>query len=233
MYVHANAAASADGKLAARTREQVALSGPEDFDRVDRLRAAADAVAVGATTVRRDDPSLTVDEDDRVAARERDGRPPQPARVAVSGSAALPTDARLFDDAAETVVLTAADAPEDRVDALRAAGADVVQTPRAGDGIALAEGLSALADRGVESLLVEGGGELLFGLFEAGAVDVFTVFIAPAVVGGRDAPTLADGVGFTDPERFVDLDLQAVERVDDGVLLRYAVGDAEPPAGET
>jgi 2,5-diamino-6-(ribosylamino)-4(3H)-pyrimidinone 5'-phosphate reductase len=67
--------------------------------------------------------------------------------------------------------------------------------------------------------MVEGGGEIIFSLFEARLVDDLSVFVGPTVIGGRDAPTLADGVGFVDD--FPDLDLADVERVDDGVLLRY------------
>ena len=62
MHVVVNAAMSVDGKLAARNREQLAISGPEDFDRVDRIRAAADGVMVGVGTVLADDPHLTLDE---------------------------------------------------------------------------------------------------------------------------------------------------------------------------
>ena len=70
MHVLVNAATSADGKLSTREREQVAISGPEDFDRVDALRADSDAVMVGVGTVLADDPSLTLDDSERQRARE-------------------------------------------------------------------------------------------------------------------------------------------------------------------
>jgi 2,5-diamino-6-(ribosylamino)-4(3H)-pyrimidinone 5'-phosphate reductase len=81
--------------------------------------------------------------------------------------------------------------------------------------------MAALEDRGIGSVLAEGGGELLFSLFEAGLVDELSVYVGSFVIGGRDAPTLADGAGFV--ETFPQLSLQAVDRVDDGVLLRYDV----------
>jgi 2,5-diamino-6-(ribosylamino)-4(3H)-pyrimidinone 5'-phosphate reductase len=69
--------------------------------------------------------------------------------------------------------------------------------------------------------MVEGGGELIFSLFEAGLVDELSTFVGPTIIGGRDAPTLADGEGFVDD--FPELALRDVERIDDGALLRWDV----------
>ncbi len=220
MRVVVNAATSVDGKLATRRREQLRISGPDDLDRVDALRAEVDAVMVGVGTVLADDPSLTVDDPDRLAAREADGRPRQPARVVVDSRARTPADARVLDGRARTVVLVADVAGAEAVAALEAAGAEVV---RAGDDrVDLPAGLAALEDRGVDALLVEGGGEIVFSCFAAALVDELSVYVGSLVVGGRDAPTLADGEGFVDD--LPRLALRAVERIDDGVLLRYDVG---------
>jgi len=219
MHVVVNAAMSADGKLSHREREQVAISGPDDFDRVDRVRADSDAVAVGVGTVLADDPHLTLDDPERVAARRDGGQSGHPARVVADSRGRTPTDARIIDDAATTYLLVSDAAPGDRVDALRDAGAEVVT---AGERrVDLQAAFDALADRGVDRLMVEGGGELVFSLFDAGLVDELTVFVGPTVIGGRDAPTLADGEGFVDD--FPALSLSGVERVDDGVVLRWTV----------
>jgi 2,5-diamino-6-(ribosylamino)-4(3H)-pyrimidinone 5'-phosphate reductase len=69
--------------------------------------------------------------------------------------------------------------------------------------------------------MVEGGGELIFSLFEAGLVDELSVFVGPTVIGGREAPTLADGEGFVG--EFPDLELRSVERLDGGAVLSYEV----------
>ncbi|GAD51481.1 5-amino-6-(5-phosphoribosylamino)uracil reductase [Halarchaeum acidiphilum MH1-52-1] len=217
MRVHVNAATSVDGKLASRRREQLAISGPADFERVDRLRAASDAVMVGVGTVLADDPSLTVDDPDRVAEREARGDPAQPTRVVADSNGRTPTDARVLDDAAPTVVLVASSAPDERVDAIADAGATVVV---AGDGrVDLPAAFARLDERDLSDVMVEGGGELIFSLFDAGLVDALTVYVGSMLVGGREAPTLADGAGFT--EDYPELDLVDVERLDDGVLLRY------------
>jgi len=67
--------------------------------------------------------------------------------------------------------------------------------------------------------MVEGGGELIFGLLEEALVDELFVYVGPKVIGGRDAPTLADGDGFI--EDFPEPELADVERVDDGVVLHW------------
>ncbi|MGB9965459.1 2,5-diamino-6-(ribosylamino)-4(3H)-pyrimidinone 5'-phosphate reductase [Halobacterium sp. CBA1126] len=217
MHVVVNAAMSADGKLSTRRREQVAISGEADFRRVDELRASVDAVMVGVGTVLADDPSLTVDDSALVADREQRGDSPQPARVVADSHARTPPDARVLDGAAETYVLVAEEEPVEHCESLEAAGATVVV---AGENrVALPEALDQLEAHGVEDLMVEGGGELIFSLFADDLVDELSVFVAPKIIGGRDAPTLADGDGFVDD--FPPLDLTGVERVDDGVLLQY------------
>ncbi|ELZ74201.1 5-amino-6-(5-phosphoribosylamino)uracil reductase [Haloferax volcanii DSM 14919] len=217
MHVHVNAAASLDGKLSSRRREQVTISGDDDFARVDEIRAAADAVAVGVGTVLADDPHLTLDDLGLVAAREDRGDSPHPARVVADSRARTPTDARILDDAATTYLLVSEAAPGGRREALEAAGTELVVA--GAERVSLPDAFDALEARGVDRLMVEGGGELIFSLFEAGLVDELTLYVGSLVIGGRDAPTLADGDGFVSD--FPRLSLRDVERVDDGVLLTY------------
>ena len=219
MHVVVNAAMSADGKLSTHERKQVAISGERDFDRVDRLRADCDAVMVGVGTVLADDPSLTVDDPDRIAARRKRGDPPQPARVVADSRARTPPDARVLDDKAETYLLVGECAASEKVERLERHGATVIATGQARANLPAA--LDALESRGTDRLMVEGGGELIFSLFDAGLVDELSVFVGPMVIGGRDAPTLADGDGFL--EAFPDLELRDLQRMDGGVLLQWDV----------
>ncbi len=219
MYVFVNAAMSADGKLSTRRREQVRISGPDDFARVDRLRADADAVLVGVGTVLADDPHLTVDDPSLRAARSDRGDPTNPARVVVDSRGRTPVDARILGTEATTYVVVSSAAADARRSALERAGAEVVVA--GDDRVALADALPELGARGLETLMVEGGGEIIHSLFAAGLVDELSVYVGSVIVGGRDAPTLADGDGFV--ESFPDLSLDGVRRIDDGVLLEYTV----------
>jgi len=203
---------SADGKLSDVTRSQVRLSSKEDFDRVDRLRAESDAILVGVGTVLADDPSLTVKDETRAL------RQGNPTRVVADSSGRTPTDAAVLDDTAPTVVGVGNDAPSERVDALDE-HADIVETEA--ERTDLNELLGSLEDRGVERLMVEGGGELVFSLLREGLVDELYVYVAPVFVGGRDAPTLVDGEGFVGD--YVEATLEDVERVGEGVVVQYSL----------
>ncbi|MFB6229254.1 MAG: 2,5-diamino-6-(ribosylamino)-4(3H)-pyrimidinone 5'-phosphate reductase [Halobacteriales archaeon] len=224
MRVVVNAAMSADGKLSTRERRQLPISGPTDFERVDELRAESDAVMVGVGTVLADDPSLTVDDPVRTAIREADGEPIQPARVVADSECRTPLDSRVLDDATRTYLLASEAAPEARITELTEAGANVLVAGE--DRTDLGEALSELEAEGVDQLMVEGGGEVIYSLFAAGLVDELSVYVGPTVIGGRDAPTLVDGEGFT--EDLPRLSLLGVERIDDGVLLQWLVESDDP-----
>ncbi|MHC3438928.1 2,5-diamino-6-(ribosylamino)-4(3H)-pyrimidinone 5'-phosphate reductase [Natrialbaceae archaeon A-gly3] len=221
MNVVVNAAMSADGKLSSRHREQIAISGETDFARVDRLRAESDAVVVGVGTVLADDPHLTVKDPELREQRLEADEPENPARVVVDSRARTPTDAEVIDNAAETYLLVSEAATEDRKEVLTQAGGDVTVLTAGEDRVDLPAAFSALERAGIERVMVEGGGELIFSLFEDGLVDELSVFVGPKVIGGRDAPTLADGEGFL--EGFPKLALEDVERMDGGVLLQWTV----------
>lgn len=209
MHVHANAAISIDGKLASRRREQLAISGPDDFARVDRLRTQVDAVLVGVGTVIADDPSLTTPVGET-----------QPARVVVDSLGRTPLEARILDGRAPTYLLVSASIEDERKAALEDTGAIIVVTSTT-EQVDLDEGLEELESNGIARLLAEGGGEVMYSLFERNLVDRLTLFVSPHIIGGREAPTLVDGDGFVDT--FPLLELVEVTHLDAGLLCTYNV----------
>ncbi|MDY6779489.1 MAG: 2,5-diamino-6-(ribosylamino)-4(3H)-pyrimidinone 5'-phosphate reductase [Halobacteria archaeon] len=208
MEVVVNAAMSVDGKISNRRRDQVELSSDEDFDRVDRLRAVSDCIMVGVGTVLSDDPSLASDNG------------PNPVRVVVDSEARTPTDADVLEPEGD-VVVAVSDAPEERVERLRDAGATVLETRGDDRGrTSLAEVVDYLDEEGHDTLMVEGGGELIFSLVRDGIVDRLLVYVSPVVIGGRDSPTLVDGEGFVDD--YPSLRFESVETMGEGVLLEWS-----------
>ena len=190
-FVIAKFAASLDGRIAAASGNSRWVSGPEARQWAHRLRAQVDAIAVGSNTVVIDDPSLTARPRGREAAR-------QPLRVVVDTRGRTPPTAQVLASAggaARTLIATAeASSPAWRA-ALEAAGAQVLPLPKDGDHVDLLALLRLLAQRGVLSLLVEGGGVLLGAFFDKGLVDKVHAVISPTIIGAADAPAAVAGKG--------------------------------------
>jgi 2,5-diamino-6-(ribosylamino)-4(3H)-pyrimidinone 5'-phosphate reductase len=216
-----NVAMSADGKLSTRERRQVKISGAEDFARVDRLKADCDAVMVGIGTVLADDPSLTVKNPDLKSRRQQEGKPEHPARVIIDSRARISPDASVLNKGEGLrVVAVSGRADPARVDVLRKKATVIV----AGDDeVDLGRVLDELGEMGIRRLMVEGGGTLIAGLVRAGLVDEIYTYIGSIVIGGKDAPTLADGPGWITEAEFARLVLVDVTRMDDGILLHWTV----------
>lgn len=215
-FVFINSAMSADGKISTILRKQVRISGQNDLRRVDTLRAHSDAVMVGIGTILADNPKLTVKSEALTTMRTQQGKPSDPLRVVVDSNARTPLNASVLGTRALIAVSQKAPRPTVQTLSKKAevfvAGEDVV------DLVAL---LSHLKQRGVESLMVEGGARLNFALLDLGLVDEIYTYVGNIVIGGDNAPTLVDGAGFI--SNFVMLDLRGLSQMDDGFLVRWRV----------
>ena len=220
-FVYINMAATADGKITSAAREYPRFATPADRARMDRLRAEADAIVVGAGTMRADNPKLHVRDEDARRYRESLGKDVGLLRVLVTVSGRIDPGSRFFDEAdgGDRIVATVEECPESVVAPL-ALRAEVWKLGRAR--VELSKLLQRLGERRVERVLVEGGGELNWGFVRAGLVDELYVTVAPALLGGREAPTLLGGDGFSMDEQ-VHLRLVEVDREGDELFCRYAV----------
>ena len=217
-------AASLDGRVATRTGNTRWISGPEARTLVHRWRAESDAVAVGIGTAVADDPMLTARD-----VEVPDGR--AALRVVLDPHARLALDCALLSSLHEAPVLVIAGAAADagRVDALRAAGAEVDVTEAEHGAGFLAQALDALGRREVQSVLVEGGPTVAGAMLEADLVDVLAWVVAPMVIGGDGAPMAARGHGADQISDAPRIRSPRVERLGDDVLV---MGRLRPVPGE-
>lgn len=220
-YIFINAAMSADGKISTYKRKQVRISGINDFERVDHLRADADAIMVGIGTVLADNPSLTVKSRDlRFNRKERNGCE-NPVRIVVDSMARTPLDADIFKKGeGEKIIAVSGTAPDDRVEKLKKKARIIIAGRDRVDLVALMSGLKEL---GIDTLMVEGGATLNWSLISLGLVDEVFTYIGALFLGGMDAPTLVDGAGFADNTDASGLELVSMEQMDNGVLIRWRI----------
>lgn len=215
-FVFINSAMSADGKISSVERKQVRISGKADLARVDALRAESDAVMVGIGTVLADDPGLRVKSESLRRTRCGQGKPENPLRVVADSLARTPPAAKVLGEGC--LLSVSAAAPDDRLAGLR----ESCEIVRCGEEtVDLLELMSVLHKRGVRRLMVEGGATLDWSLIQAGLVDELYVYVGALLIGGKDAPTLVDGEGFT--QGFPRLKLISVELLDEGALMRWSV----------
>ena len=221
-YVTLSCAMSIDGYLDSAAPARLAMSNAADLDRVDEVRSQHDAIMVGASTVRRDDPRLLVRSSERRARRVADGRPWTPTKVTVTSSGDLPPGARFFTAGdAQRIVY----APRGRAAGLASRLGDTATVVRLGARVTMPAVLDDLVThRGVDRLMVEGGGNLLTQFLAEDLVDELQLVIAPFFVGEVRAPRVVGPATFpwTAGRR---ASLAGTDRIGDVVLLRYALSD--------
>lgn len=215
-FVFINCAMSADGKISSVERRQVRISGREDLARVDRLRAESDAVMVGIGTVLADDPSLRVKSDLLRHARQDRGQPENPQRIVADSRARTPPLARVLGQGC--ILAVSHSAPSDRLEDL-SRHSDIICCGE--ERVDLRELFALLYERGIKRIMVEGGSALNWSLVNLGLVDEIYVFVGSMLIGGASAPTLLDGDGYR--KDFPALRLASVQRLDEGVLLKWTI----------
>ena len=206
-------ASTLDGRIATRTGHSQWVTGEKARAEVHRLRDRLDAILVGGGTVRADNPQLTC--------RRRGGR--DPMRVVLSGSLNVSSRARVFtrrDDGPSALVATTRRAPAKRARLLEATGAEIVRLPSQRGRVDLEAMLLALGERGLTTVLVEGGSEVTADFLERGWVDEVWWFLAPKIVGGADAIPAVAGRGVARMDHALQLEDVTQKRFGPDWLLR-------------
>ena len=218
-FVTLKLACTLDGMIATSTGDSHWVTGEQARRRVHQWRNENDAVMVGIGTVLRDDPALTC--------RLESGPRRDPVRIVIDATADTPVTAEvLLRGEAKCLIAVSDDAPDDRVKSLEAAGAEVLVIPRGhsatitgrGSNLDFAMLLRALGDRGLMSVLCEGGAGLAGTILQAGAVDKLRFFYAPKIIGRSGLSAVGD-LGL---ERMTDallFDITQTELIGDDLLV--------------
>jgi 5-amino-6-(5-phosphoribosylamino)uracil reductase len=212
---------SIDGYIDGATESRLLLSNDLDFDRVDQVRAGVDAILVGATTVRNDNPRLLVRDPDRRRARLARGLPEHPVKVTVTQRGRLDTSHRFFaDDGSDKLVYACSRVVDDVSQRL----GRVSRIVDAGDPVRMGELTSDLHARGVRRLMVEGGGAVHTQFLADDLVDELQLVVAPFFVGEPGARRFVGEGRFPwNPGRRARL--AETQQLGDVVLLRYALSE--------
>jgi diaminohydroxyphosphoribosylaminopyrimidine deaminase/5-amino-6-(5-phosphoribosylamino)uracil reductase len=202
-----------DGKIATSSGESRWISGETSRKYVHQLRNVYDGIMVGIGTVLKDDPMLNTrleDEDSR-----------DPVRVIIDSKLDIPRSSNIVKTASQqkTIVFCGQQADDTNKEYLQEAGLTVVQLDVDEDKLPLEEVLRVLGEMEIMTLLVEGGGEINGYLIEKGLIDKVYWFIAPKVVGGREAPTPVGGRGIPQLKNALLLKWMEIQRFDEDILI--------------
>ncbi len=214
-FVTAKFAVSLDGKIATRSGDSRWISGQEARRYVHNLRYTVDAIMAGVNTVLADDPHLTT----RCSGGKGGTAKKQPLRVIVDSRGRTPLTARVFSEPGETLLALGRPIKPEEARAFAQVGAELLTLSSEDGRVDLKKLLKALGEREITSVLVEGG-EVLFGsLFDYGLVDKVVAFIAPIIIGGKEAKTAVGGKGVDKVVDSLKLERVRVERLGEDLMV--------------
>ena len=188
-FVVSKCAATLDGRIATRIGDSKWVTGEESRAYVHQMRHAMDAIMVGINTVRMDDPSLT--------ARLEKGKGKDPLRVILDSRLSMDPNAKMLRQESDsgTLIFCGSQAPEKKWEILQKNGAEIVQAPEMSGFLNLDFVCRYLGQKGVSSLLIEGGGHVHSSALKSGIVDKLCLFYAPKILCGDDGVPMFAGPG--------------------------------------
>lgn len=213
-YVVMKYAMTLDGKIATFSGKSKWITGDAARNHVHKTRSMYSGIMVGSRTVISDDPELT--------SRIPGGR--NPKRIICDTNLSIPLNARVLRsaDRIKTYIATSS-IDKEKIDMFKSLGCEVLHIPKYGEHISLVILMKELAKEGIDSILLEGGGELNAGALSANIVSKLQVYMAPKVFGGKNAKTPVAGIGIEDPQNAIKFRRREITVLDEDILIEYEV----------
>ena len=189
-FILMKTAMSLDGKIATSNGDSKWISGEQSRSKVHQMRNEYSAIMVGINTVINDNPLLNV--------RNIPGKTKNPIRIIIDSKARTPLDADIVNtpEISPVIVAVTKKAEKENIDKLSKKGVKVIVCPEKEKVIDLKYLIKEIGKLNIDSILLEGGGTLNFGAIEQNIVDKVITFISPKIIGGKEAATPVEGVGF-------------------------------------
>jgi 2,5-diamino-6-(ribosylamino)-4(3H)-pyrimidinone 5'-phosphate reductase len=201
-----------DGKIASKTGDPE-LSDEEDWKEVHKLRSQVDAIMVGKGTILKDNPKLHIKFHDHTGYY----------RIVVDSNLSIPIESNVISFQPEiypTIICTTENVSIDKVKKYEEQKVKVISSGK-GEQVDLRKLMLLLTDFGIKILLLEGGGNLNWSFVKNDLIDEFRITIAPWIVGGKDAISLVEGIGFNKMKDAIKFDLTEMRSRNNYVNLRY------------
>jgi len=203
---------SLDGKIATYTGDSRWVTGEKARKYGHLLRQKVSAILVGVNTVIMDDPMLNTRLDNMQCV--------DPIRIILDSSGRIPITSKVLNiNPSSTIVVVTKFTLEDKVKAIREKGVEVLVSSAKNGRVDLQFLMEELGKREIDSLLIEGGGEVSFSFFKEDLVDKVVFFIAPKIIGGRDAKTPVEGEGIAHIKDVVDLKDMEITKLGKDIMI--------------
>lgn len=211
-YVAMKYAMTMDGKIATRTGASKWITGEAARNHVQTLRHAYKGIMVGIGTVLADNPMLNC--------RMQGGI--DPVRIVCDTHLRIPMDCQIVQtaDTIETILATSTN-EKGKIEQLIKKGVQILQIPEKDGCIDLNFLMQTLGEKGIDSILLEGGGRLNDSFLREKLIQKAYVYLAPKIFGGEDAKTPVEGIGVSLPEQSANFKLQQIQQIEEDILLEY------------